>query len=224
MGWLRRRQALSIHRDVVTAVKNFAKERFGHVPNPALVCPESFGKKSLRFFMPPMMEEVFGYGGNLRFVEFSYCPRNCQIAYSDGGDEFATDGALWMEFVNHPVVAKELGEDRYPTLYGKGLESSKAEHDSKGVDSLLAHPVGHWDCLMFDREQRRVYLFKRIELLMFFPLCEEMDDHTVLADGRLVSPGCEEQKARASVDAVEAFLRWLDMAWEIRRLADESFS
>src|SRR5579864_1101055 len=175
MSWLRRRLALSIHRDMVMSVKKFAKQRFGQVPNPALICAESFGRKSLRFFMPPMMEEVFGYGGNLRFVEFSYCPCNCQIAYSDGGDEIATDGTLWLEFVNHPVVANELGEDRYPTLYGKGLESSKAEHRNRKFDSLLADPVGHWHCLMFDREQRRVYVFKRMELIMFFPLCEPQE-------------------------------------------------
>src|SRR3989440_3670034 len=118
MTWLGRKRALGMHCDLVQAVKDFAKERFGKVPDPAHFCPESIGKKRLRFFMPPMMEEVFGYGEDLRFVAFSYCPRDCRIAYSDGGDELATDGALWMEFVNHPLVAHELGEDRYPTLYG----------------------------------------------------------------------------------------------------------
>lgn len=225
MSWLTRKRALHRHRDIVRSVKDFFKERFGHVPDPALVCPEWFGKKHLRFSMAPMMEEVFGYGGNLRFVEFSYCPRDCQIAYSDGGDELATDGALWMEFVNHPLVANELGEQRYPTLYGKGLESSKAEHRSKKFDSLLADPIGHWHCLMFDRHQRQVYLFKRIELVMFFPLCEPQtgDDH-IFTDVNLLSPGCEkQQKGSASIDVIEDFLRWLDVAWQLRCLADRRF-
>jgi hypothetical protein len=219
MMWGRRKRALRFHRDMVMAIKNAAKEKFGYVPNPALVHPKSFGKKSLGFFMPPMMEQVFGYGGNLRFVEFSFCPYDGQIGYSDGGDELRTDRALWMEFVNHPLVTRDLGEERYPTLYGKRLESSKAKHDGSTFDSLVTDPVGQWHCLMFDREERRVYLFKRIELAVFFPLIEpqERDDHIVLADGRLVSPGCEETKGNVSIDAIEGFVRWLDMAWNIRR-------
>lgn len=42
----------------------------------------------------------------------------------------------------------------------------------------------------------------------------------MLADGKLVSPGCEETKESVSLDAIEGFLRWLDIAWDIRHFAN----
>ena len=87
--------------------------------DPATVLPTFVGAEPLDFKVPPIMEQAFGYRGNLRFVEFSYSPRTHQFGYSDGGDHVPSDAQLWTEFVNHPLVCAEIGEDDCPTLYGK---------------------------------------------------------------------------------------------------------
>ena len=51
-------------------------------------------------------------------MEFSYSSRTHELGYSDGGDHVPSDEQLWTEFVNHPLVLAEIGEDECPTLYG----------------------------------------------------------------------------------------------------------
>src|SRR5438477_786389 len=118
-GRFGRLPAIWAHRRFVAGVKASAKKNYGSVPDRATVLPTIVGAEPLDFKVPPIMEQAFGYRGNLRFVEFSYSPRTHQFGYSDGGDHVPSDAQLWMEFVNHPLVWAEIGEDDFPTLYGK---------------------------------------------------------------------------------------------------------
>ena len=104
-----RLQAVRSHGRFVAAIKETVRKTRGSVPDPATVLPTIVGAEPLYFKVPPIMEQAFGYRGNLRFVEFSYSPRTHQFGYSDGGDHVPSDAQLWTEFVNHPLVWARWG-------------------------------------------------------------------------------------------------------------------
>ena len=103
--------AVWAHRRFVAAIKETVRKARWSVPDPATVLPTFVGAEPLDFRVPLIMEQAFGYRGNLRFVEFSYSPRTHQFGYSDGGDHVPSDAQLWTEFVNYPLVWGEIGED-----------------------------------------------------------------------------------------------------------------
>jgi len=197
---------LKVHRRFVASVKDALQATYGNIPDPAKVVPTIVGAEPLHFSMPPMMEQAFGYGGSLRFIEFSYSPRTRQIGYSDGGDHVVCDEHLWMTFVNHPLIAGELTASRYPTLYGNPARGKQ------GCSHRRAYGIGAWHCLLFDRQQRRPYLCTRDQMMLFFVLTEpdDGDNHTLLADGLLLSPGCESYKMAPAPEFAERLRAWLD--------------
>ena len=191
---------LETHRRFVTGVKEIARKLKGKLANPSTVSPVILGAQPLEFAMPPMMEQAFGYRGDLRYVEFSYSPKTLKFGYSDGGDHLPSDANLWAWFLSHPLVSSEINEARYPTLYGKFTD------DDKEKNSQACH------CLLLDRHQRQPYLCRRDQLVLFLPLTEpdEEDDHTVFLNGLLMSPGCENYKVPVSRKLVKQLRVWLD--------------
>lgn len=185
--------------------RDFSQVR-GSVPDPATVLPTIFGAEPLNFKVPPMMEPAFGYGGSLRFVEFSYSPRTHQFGYSDGGDHVPSDAGLWTEFVNHPLVWAEIGEDECPELYGNF-------RDRGGRfcrEFNRSNPERH--CLLVDRKERQPYLCTMKQLVFFFPLTEPEngDDHTVFKDGLLLSPSHTEFRVMPQAEVLQQLYAWLD--------------
>jgi hypothetical protein len=202
------------HRMFVADIKEAARKAHGSIPDPGIISPRTLGKRPLSFPMPPMMEEVFGYRGSLRFVEFSYSSRTHDFGCSDGGDRLLTDANLWLEFVKHPWVARELGEIRYPSLYGR-FERGVSQRAYPELKGLATQPKGK-HCLMLDRWERRAYVFEWSEAILFFPLTEpeEGDDHMVW-NGKLVSRGCEDTGRIAPIEVVAGFRNWLNAGrWE----------
>ncbi len=197
------------HRMFVADIKEAFRQFHGSGLDPAKISPRILGKQPLGFQAPSMMEKVFGYGGNLRFVEFSFVPRPRQFGCSDGGDRLISDEKLWLEFVNHPVVARELGEERYPSLYGIFKPNDRGRgrewHKASG---LATQADGERHCVILDRHQRLAYVFTWFEAVMFFPLTEpeEGDDHTVF-NGKVLSRGCENWVP--SMEAANEFRDWL---------------
>src|ERR1051326_2396040 len=198
--------AVRAHRRFVAAIKETVRKARGSVPDPATVLPTFVGAEALDFKVPAIMEQAFGYRGNLRFVEFSYSPRTHQFGYSDGGDHVPSDAQLWTEFVNHPLVWAEIGEDDCPTLYGKFQR--RGGRFCRGLDRLDQE----WHCLLVDRREREPYLCTIKQVVVFFPLTEPEngDNHTILRDGMLVSPTRTEFRALAQAEALQQLHAALD--------------
>ena len=176
------------------------------MPDRATVLPTIVGAEPLDFKVPPIMEQAFGYRGNLRFVEFSYSPRTHQFGYSDGGDHVPSDAQLWMEFVNHPLVWAEIGEDECPTLYGNFQQRGGR------FCREFNRPNQEWHCLLVDRQERQPYLCTMKQIVFFFPLTEPAngDDHTVFRDGLLLSPSRTEFKTVPQEEGLQHLYSWLD--------------
>jgi hypothetical protein len=180
------------HKEFVAGVKAAVRQAAGRIPDPSTVSPEFVGAEALSFAMPPMMEDAFGYLGDLRFVEFAYSPRTQQFGFSDGGDHTPADASLWLEFLRHPLVAPDLDPDRYPTLHG--LFTGKQKSEILGLGHLgIRDQVDDFapvHCLLLDRAKRQPYICTRDQVTMFFPLTEpeDGDAHTEFVDGLLISP------------------------------------
>lgn len=207
---------IEVHRMFVAETKEAVRKAHGSLP--ANISPEMFGKQPLGFPVPPGLEEVLGYGGNLRFVEFSFASHIGDFGCSDGGDRLAAHGNLWLEFVKHPLIVRELGEKRYPTLYGIFPPEAKRKAWQES-DDLTAHPGGKNHCLMLDRRERRTYVFSWFEAVLFFPLTEPEggDDH-IACNGKLVSPGCEIEGKVPSTEAIVKLRNWLDAGLFVRHV------
>jgi hypothetical protein len=212
--------ALETHMMFVTGVKEAVRKARGKVPDPSMVSPTILGAEPLEFAMPPMMEQAFGYRGDLRYVEFSYSPKTLKFGYSDGGDHLPSDPNLWTWFLHHPLVSSEIDEGRYPTLFGRfGPEHYPSSDEffavlTEGDDKQKQSQACH--CLLLDRHQRQPYLCRVDQLVLFFALAEpeQEDQHTVFVDGLLVSPGSENYKAPVSPTLVEQLRVWLDDQFE----------
>lgn len=173
--------------------------------------------------MPPMMEETFGYGGKLRFLEFSFSPKTRRFGYSDGGDHIPSNEELWLTFVNHPLIAVQLMDHDCPTLYGE-FARMEAQPACCNLYWLTGDQVEAWHCLLFDRQQRRPYLCTRRQMIFFLPLTEPegMEDHTLFVDGRLLSPGSENYKISPCAETQKRLVEWLDSeASELERWLHE---
>jgi hypothetical protein len=162
-----------------------------------------------------MMEEAFGYRGDLRYVEFSYSPKTLEFGYSDGGDHLPSDANLWSWFLHHPLVSSEIDQSRYPTLYGRFTSQNyptlkqfiaRVTRTEKEKQSEACH------CLLLDREQRQPYLCTREQLAIFLALVEpeDADHHTLFFNGLLLSPGSENYKVPVAPSLVEQLRVWMD--------------
>ena len=198
--------AVRAHRRFVAVIKETVRRTHGSVPDPATVLPTIVGAEPLAFKVPPIMEQAFGYRGNLRFVEFSYSPRTHQFGYSDGGDHVPSDAPLWKEFVIHPLVSAEIGEDDCPTLYGK------FQRPGGRFCRELNRLNQEWHCLLVDRQERQPYLCTMKQVVFFFPLTEPEngDDHTIFRNGMLLSPSRTEFRALSQAEALQQLYASLD--------------
>ena len=208
--------ALEAHKTFVADVKEAARKMRGRVLDPSTVSPSMFGAQPLGFAMPPMMEQAFGYRGDLRYVEFSYSVRTREFGYSDGGDHIPSNSGLWARFLQHPLVFPELPEAQYPTLYGKFTSETYPTPEEcialSEKEMEKQRQVCH--CLLLDRHTRQPYLCTRDRLILFFPLTEpdgeEGEQHTVFVDGLLLSSGSENYRAPVSPEVVKQLRSWLD--------------
>jgi hypothetical protein len=198
--------AVRAHRRFVAAVKEIVRRTHGSVPDPGTVLPTIVGAERLDFKVPLIMEEAFGYRGDLRFVEFSYSRRTHQFGYSDGGDHVPSDAQLWTEFVNHPLVWAEIGEDDCPTLYGN------FQRQGGRFCRELDWPNQEWHCLLVDRQERQPYLCTTKQAVFFSPLTEPEngDDHTIFQNGMLLSPSGTEFRALSQAEALQQLYASLD--------------
>jgi hypothetical protein len=91
--------------------------------------PSALEAEQVQVIILSMMEEAFGYRGNLKFLMFGFSLRTGQFAYCDGGDQIPTDRYLWLHFIRKPSVTLHNDEVRYPTLHGKlsNLEKNAGE-------------------------------------------------------------------------------------------------
>ena len=206
MGAFQRLPAVRAHRRFVAAIKETVRRTHGSVPDPATVLPTIVGAEPLDFKVPPVMEQAFEYRGKLRFVEFSYSPRTHGFGYSDGGDHVPSDAQLWTDFVKHPLVWAEIGEDDCPTLYGKFQRSGG--RFCRELERLNQE----WHCLLVDRQQRQPYLCTTKQVVFFFPLTEPEngDDHTIFQNGMLLSPSRTEFRSLSQAEAVRQLYSSLD--------------
>jgi hypothetical protein len=178
--------------------------------------PTFVGAEPLDFKVPLIMEQAFGYRGNLRFVEFSYSPRTHQFGYSDGGAHVPSDAQLWTDFVNHPLVWAEIGEDDCPRLYGK------FERRGGRFCRELGGRNQEWHCLLIDRQERQPYLCSMEQVVLFFPLTEPEngDDHTIFRNGMLLSPSRSEFRVLSQAEALQQLYASLDEELVNTPLAD----
>jgi len=210
--------ALETHRIFVAGVKEAVRKARGRAPDPSTVSPSILGTEPLGFVMPPMMEEAFGYRGDLRFVEFSYSPTTRKFGFSDGGDHIPSDEDLWMSFLHHPLVSSEVGEAQYPTLYGKFSTQNcpSPEEFIRLSDEDRQRYSEPCHCLLLDRQTREPYLCTLDRLVLFFPLTEpdEDDYHTIFVDELLMSRGSEKYRTPPSAGLAEQLRLWLDDQFE----------
>jgi len=198
----------------------------GRVSGASEITPTMIGAEPLSFAAPTMMEEAFGYGGALRFVAFGYSPRTRRFAHCDGGDDIPSDSDTWLQFLHHPVVAPQLPESRYPTLYrmfSRPAQPSLQEVMEGGDQQREGSEPVH--CLLLDRETRRLYLSRRDQMILFFSLSEpdEKDVPRVFVDGLRMSPGKEDYIVPPAPDLAMQLLACLDEQLEIHPNASSDF-
>jgi hypothetical protein len=214
MGVHRERLAASkAHSRFVEGAKS-ALQRMGcAVPGASGISPTMIGAQPLSFAAPPMMETAFGYRGTLRFVAFGYSPRTHGFGHCDGGDDIPSDSDNWLQFLQHPFVAPQLPESRYPTLYGvfsRKVQPSLRELMAGGDQRTECFEPSH--CLLLDRETRQLYICQRDQEILFFSLTElgEKDAPWVFIDGLRMSPGNENYKASRPPELVARLHTLLD--------------
>ena len=211
MGGIHRSRlaASKAHRHFVKEVRRALQKMGWQVPQGSL-SPTLVGAKPLPFPVSPVFEAVFGYRGNLRFVQFGYTAASLQFGYSDGGDDLPSDGTLWSWFLSHPVVSPHLPEAQYPTLYGKLPTGTGRPALEEIMSRGAAIPACH--CLVLDRRNRQAYASERDQAMMLFALMEpdEGDNHNVFVDGLLISPGCENYKLPPAPELLMEFRQFLD--------------
>lgn len=201
--------ASKVHRRFVREARRSVQELGWQVPKGG-ISPAVVGAAPLPFPIPDSFETAFGYGGNLRFVQFGYTAGSCKFGYSDGGDDLPSDASLWFWFLRHPAIAPHLPESRYPTLYGKfpseGERPSLEHIMRRGADPPTRH------CLLLDRRDRRFYLAERDQAMILLALIEpeDGDAHNVFVDGMLMSPGSEEYKVPPAPELLDQFRRFFD--------------
>src|SRR5215467_8016495 len=114
-----RLNAKKAHRVFAAEVRRAAGRLGYEVPRPSVIPAEVLGAEPLPFEIPAFLDCAFGYGGDLRFVQFGYSHRSRQFEYSDGGDDIPSTGeSVWQWFLQHPLISPYVPEDRYPTLHG----------------------------------------------------------------------------------------------------------
>jgi hypothetical protein len=201
--------ASKVHRRFVKEARRTVQE-LGWQVHQDDVSPTQVGATPLPLPIPDFFEAVFGYRGDLRFVQFGYTAGSRQFGYSDGGDDLPSDASLWSWFLQHPAVAPHLPETRYPTLYGKFPSGSERPSLGQIMRRGANPPTCH--CLLLDRQDRRAYVVERDQAMILFALMEpeEGDAHNVFVDGMLMSSGSEEYKLPPPPGLVNEFRPFLD--------------
>jgi hypothetical protein len=221
MGGIHRSRlaASKAHRHFVKEVRRAVQKVGSQIPTGRL-SPSLVGAKPLALPVSPVFEVAFGYCGNLRFLEFGYNAASHQFGFSDGGDDLPSDASLWSWFLHHPVVSQLLPETQYPTLYGKFAPGTKRPALGDILSRGAIFPACH--CLLLDRRDRRAYISQRNQTMMLFALMEpeEDDEHNVLVDGLLMSPGSENYKLPPPPELLTEFRQFLDSQVPIERLPD----
>jgi hypothetical protein len=211
MGGIHRSRlaASKAHRHFVKEVRHAVQKVGWQIPTGGL-SPALVGAKPLALPISPVFEVAFGYWGNLRFLEFGYNAASHQFGFSDGGDDLPSDAGLWSWFLHHPVVSPLLPETHYPTLYGKFAPGTERPALGDILRRGAIFPTCH--CLLLDRRDRRAYISQRDQTMMLFALVdpEEEDDHNVLVDGLLMSPGSENYKSPPGPELLIEFRQFLD--------------
>ena len=204
------------HRHFVKEVRRAVQKVGSQIPTGGL-SPDLVGAKPLDLPVSPVFEVAFGYRGNLRFLEFGYNAASDRFSFSDGGDDVPSDASLWSWFLHHPVVSPLLPETQYPTLYGKFAPG--IERPALGDILRRGASVPTCHCLLLDRRDRRAYISQRDQTMMLFALVEpeEDDDHNVLVDGLLMSPGSENYKLPPGPKLLIEFRKFLDNQVPIER-------
>jgi len=221
-----RLNAKKAHRAFAAEVKRAASRLGYEVPPPGVIPAKVLGVEPLPFELPAFLDCAFGYGGDLRFVQFGYSCRSRQFEYSDGGDDIPSTGeSVWQWFLRHPLISPYLPENRYPTLHGifpadpnppipNELMSAETPELIREGNALAAH---HY--LLLDRQKLKAYVGRREQNLLLFALAQpeddDMDSHTLYVDELLMSPGTDNYKAPPDEDLVEEVQRFFDV--QLRR-------
>jgi hypothetical protein len=216
MGDLRERMRVSKTQrlfcaDLKIALQKWAVAKYGREIPVAAIYPSAIaGVRLLEMPVPPMLEEALGYRGDLRFVEFGYCPRTRQFGYGDGGDDIPSNPDLWLQFLRHPAVAPYLPESRYPTLYGvfpRNHRRAIEKFFAKGSRGKLPTPPHR---LLLDRQKRQLYLCRTDHTTLFFGLTEPECKERIIVDGLLMDPASRDYKEPPPKEVAAELLGWLD--------------
>src|SRR5579872_871276 len=103
----------------------------------------------------------------------------------------------------------DLGRRLFPTLYGEFERGQRWQCRKSAVEKTPHH------CLLFDRQERQPYLCRWDQAVLFFPRIEPEngEDHTVSADGLLLSPGSEDYRIQCPAELRQQFENWLEETW-----------
>ncbi len=82
--------ASKAHQHFVQEAKR-AVQTLGWQFSRGALSPPLVGAQLLSFPVSPIFEAAFGYGGDLRFLQFGYTVASPQFGYSDGGDDLPSD-------------------------------------------------------------------------------------------------------------------------------------
>jgi hypothetical protein len=217
-----RLNAKKAHRVFAAEVKRAASRLGYEVPPPSVIPTKVLGAEPLPFEVPAFLDCAFGYGGDLRFVQFGYSYRSHQFEYSDGGDDIPSTGeSVWQWFLRHPLILPYLPEDRYPTLHGIFPADSNhpRPNDLMSAETSEENALAAHHYLLLDRQKLKAYVGSREQNLLLFALAqpedEETDPHTLYVDELLMSPGTENYKTPPDEDLVEEVRRFFDV--QLRR-------
>jgi hypothetical protein len=220
MGGIHRTRlaASKAHQHFVQEAKR-AVQTLGWQFSRGALSPPLVGAQLLSFPVSPIFEAAFGYGGDLRFLQFGYTVASPQFGYCDGGDDLPSDERLWSWFLNHPVISSYLPESRYPTLYGKFPSGTGRPTLEEIMGKGAGVPTCH--CLLLDRRDRRAYISQRDQTMMLFALMEpeKGDDHNMFLDGLLMSLGSENYKLPPAPELLVEFRQFLDSQVPIEQCA-----
>ena len=197
--------ASKAHKHFVAAIKDACRKSGREIPHPMI--PDIVGAEPLLVPVPPEIDFALGYRGNLRFVAFGYSPRTRQFCSCDGGDHIPANEDFWLWLLRHPLIAPFVSERRHPTLYGRFPETARGlSTDNRGGSVRPAH----W--LLLDRQERKFYLSRINEMILFFALAEpdDHDDHAIFVDGLLMSAGNEDYNLPIQPELTDRIRHFLD--------------
>jgi hypothetical protein len=159
------------------------------------ISPTSVGAELLRFAVPPTIERAFGYRRTCASCSSGIWLLVVNLASATAGTTCPRTQIFGLGFFTIQWSPRSCLKPSIPPCTG----SSRRELKDRPLGDILKRGAIFPTChclLLLDRRDRRAYISQRDQTMILFALVEpkQEDDHNVLVDALLMSPGTENYK------------------------------